>query len=77
MVAHINEHYSQAKQAGVKSPVMDQISQFLAKAAGEIAKLKAIDQQAATMSAGAPGAPAVPAGAPTAPPAPPVPGQPQ
>ena len=77
VVAHINEHYSQAKQAGVKSPVMDQISQFLAKAAGEIAKLKAIDQQAATMSAGAPGAPAVPAGAPTAPPAPPVPGQPQ
>lgn len=46
MVAHINEHYSQALQQGVKKEALTEVSTFLAKAGPEIAKLKQVDQQA-------------------------------
>jgi hypothetical protein len=50
MVAHINEHYSQAIQQGVKKEALTEVSQFLAKAGPELAKLKQIDQNAAQLS---------------------------
>jgi hypothetical protein len=50
MVAHINEHYTQARQQGVKPEALAEVAAFLAKAGPEIAKLKQIDQQAALFS---------------------------
>ena len=55
MVGHINEHYAQAKQQGVKSEVLDEVGQFLSKAGAEIAKLKQLEQQNAMLAANAPG----------------------
>lgn len=52
VVAHINEHVSQAVQMGVKDPLLKEVEQFAAKAAGEIAKLKSLDQQAAALASG-------------------------
>ena len=49
-IGHINEHYSQAKQMGVKDPSLDEVAQFLAKAGPELANLKALDQQQAEMA---------------------------
>jgi hypothetical protein len=51
MVAHINEHYSQALQQGVKKEALTEVSTFLAKAGQEIAKLKQVDAQAAQLAA--------------------------
>jgi hypothetical protein len=51
MVAHINEHYSQALQQGVKKEALSEVSQFLAKVGPELAKLKEVDAQAAQVSA--------------------------
>ncbi len=51
MIAHINEHYSQALQQGVKKKALTEVSQFLAKAGPELAKLKEVDAQAAQVSA--------------------------
>jgi hypothetical protein len=51
MVAHINEHYSQALQQGVKKEALTEVSQFLAKVGPELAKLKEVDAQAAQVSA--------------------------
>jgi len=50
MIAHINEHYSQAVNQGVKRDVLAEVAQFLAKAGPELAKLKALDQQAAQIA---------------------------
>jgi hypothetical protein len=50
MVAHINEHYSQALQQGVKKDSLAEVAEFVKKAGPEIAKLKAIDQQAAQLA---------------------------
>jgi hypothetical protein len=51
IVAHINEHYSQAIQQGVKKESLTEVSTFLAKAGQEIANLKMVDQQAAQLAA--------------------------
>jgi len=47
MVAHVNEHYTQALKQGVKADQLTEVSQFLAKAGPAIANLKALDAQAA------------------------------
>jgi hypothetical protein len=51
VVAHINEHYTQAKAQGNKSEALAEVAKFLAQAATEIAKLKQLDQQKAAMAA--------------------------
>lgn len=51
VVAHINEHYSQALHQGVKKEGLTEVSQFLAKVGPELAKLKEVDAQAAQVSA--------------------------
>lgn len=73
VVAHINEHVTQAKQMGVKSPDLDAAVQFLAKAGTEIAKLKQLDQQQAMMAQTNGGGPQAPGGPPAPAPAPGVP----
>jgi len=50
VIAHINEHYNQAVQQGVKKDALTEVAQFLAKAGPELAKLKQVDQQAAQLS---------------------------
>jgi len=47
IIAHINEHYTQATRQGVKSPALQEVAKFLAQAAAQIAKLKELDQQQA------------------------------
>lgn len=49
VVAHINEHYAQATQQGVKSPALKEVGAFLAQAAQQISKLKQLDQQKASL----------------------------
>lgn len=73
MIAHINEHYAQAKQQGIKSDLLDQVAQFVNKAGVELAKLDQLDQQHAMLAQNAPGAVAPPPGVlnGTAPPVPP------
>lgn len=46
MVAHINEHYTQAVQQGVKKEMIAQVYNFLKKAQEQLAKLAQVDQQA-------------------------------
>jgi len=50
MVAHINEHYTQAKQQGVKQEALAEIAGFLGKVGPELAKLKALEQQQGVLS---------------------------
>lgn len=50
IISHINEHYSQAMQQGIKSDLLTEVSQFINKAGTELAKLKQVDQQAALMA---------------------------
>lgn len=50
IVAHINEHYTQALQQGVKKEKLQEVAAFLKKAGPELAKLKMIDQQAQQLS---------------------------
>lgn len=64
IVSHINEHYSQAKQMGVKADQLNEVAQFLSQAATAIGKLKMIDQQHAMLAQQNPGAIAPPPGTP-------------
>lgn len=50
MIAHINEHYNQALNQGVKKEKLAEVKQFLAKAGQAIAQLKQHDQAAAQLS---------------------------
>lgn len=63
-VAHINEHYTQAKAMGVKPEALTEVSQFLAKVGPELAKLKQLDQQQAQIAQTAAAPPTMPEGAP-------------
>jgi hypothetical protein len=76
MIAHINEHYTQAVQQGIKKETLSEAAMFLSRAGAELAKLKQLDQQAATLSQNSealaggapPGESMAPPGAPMAPP---------
>lgn len=51
MVAHLNEHYNAALSQGVKRDALAQVKTLLDKAGQELAKLKTLDQQAASLQA--------------------------
>lgn len=46
LVAHINEHFNRATEQGVPKKQLEQVAEFLKKAADALAQLKALDQQA-------------------------------
>ena len=50
LVAHVNEHYTQAIRQGTKPAELAEVAQFLSKVGPELAKLKQIDQQAAQVA---------------------------
>jgi hypothetical protein len=50
VIAHINEHYNNAIQQGVKPEALAQIKEFLAKAGKALAQLQAHDQAAQQLS---------------------------
>lgn len=50
VLAHIQEHVTQALRQGIKTDALTSVQSFLKNATAQIAKLKALDQQAAQVS---------------------------